>query len=424
MVAIIKVGSSINRMLNYNENKVTQQKAICLYAGNYPVDANRLNFTMKQGYLLRQMQLNTNVSRNSLHISLNFDPSEKDLGNDKMTEIAGAYMQEIGFGEQPYLVYRHFDAGHPHLHLVTTNIRQDGSRIDLHHLAIRKSEPARKKLEEAFGLIRAQGRRAIIEKAGTRPAEYGKSETRNAIQNVLDAVLSKYKYTSLAGLNAVLGIYNIRADSGAEGSRVNRHHGLLYHIVDDKGEAVGVPVKASLFHTRPTLARLEVKFAKNAITLGQHKARVKNTIDRLRTDGKPLRFEEMVSGLAAQGITLVKRQSDEGRLYGITYIDHQSGAVLNGSDLGKAYSAKEMLNRFPDVPPSNPLRVREQGKVREKLDAIATGVSTGNTGAAQLIQQISSILDTLTREEFGGDYIPKNLTRKKRRKRRGQQGNS
>lgn len=418
MVAVIKVSSSLNRILNYNENKVADQKAVCLYAGNYPVDSDKLSFRMKQSYFQRQMELNTNVSRNSLHISLNFDPSENALGNDRMTEIARAYMQELGFGQQPYLVYRHFDAGHPHLHLITTNIRHDGSRIDLHHLAIRKSEPARKKLELDFGLVRAQGHKRETNNKQVRIAEYGQSETRTVIQNVLGAVLDKYRYTSLSELNAVLGIYNIRADQGSEGSRVARHGGLLYRIISESGEPLGVPIKASLFHNSPTLKRLEVKFAKNRITGGQHKAMIKNAIDGLSLPEGQRNLSNAIAKLASQGITVVKRQNSEGRIFGLTYIDHRTGAVFNGSAIGKAYSANAMLSRFSD-------RLSyDNGKTNEKLDRLSRDIAGHDPQAAALLTQISALLNALTNPEFSAEYVPKHFSRKKKKKKRGQQGNT
>ena len=117
MVAVIKTGYSIHRILNYNENKVKEGKAECVSAGNYPIDIENLSFTYKLNRLLKQAALNGNVTRNSVHISLNFDPSEK-ISNMQLREIADTYMQKIGFGEQPYLTYQHFDAGHPHIHIV------------------------------------------------------------------------------------------------------------------------------------------------------------------------------------------------------------------------------------------------------------------------------------------------------------------
>ena len=208
MVAVIKTGHSIHRILNYNENKVKQGVAECIGAGNYPVDPDKMSFTMKLNRFLKQMELNEKTKRNSVHISLNFDVSEKHLPKQKLLEIANGYLDKIGFGEQPYLVYQHHDAGHPHIHLVTTNIEADGKRIDLHHLGIRKSEPARKALEKEFGLVQAEAQKKD-ENYQLKPivvgkAMYGKSQTKMAIQNILENVLNPYKYTSLPELNAEL----------------------------------------------------------------------------------------------------------------------------------------------------------------------------------------------------------------------------
>ena len=424
MVAVIKVSSSISRILNYNENKVTQEKAMCLGGKNFPGEAAALSFNARLNYFTRRMELNTNTKRNSLHISLNFDTSEKGLGDEKMTEIAHAYMKELGFGEQPYLMYRHHDAGHPHLHLVTTNIRADGSRIDLHHLGIRKSEPARKKLEEHFGLVRAEDRknkRALPEKI-LRPASYGKMETRMAIQNVLEAVLDRYKYTSLHELNAVLGIYNVRAERGSEGSRMEQHKGLQYRILDDTGQPVGVPVKASLFYNRPTLQRLEGKFARNRITGKGQTLRIKNSIDHLEATKKGAGFADVEQALAREGITLVTRRNSEGFIYGLTYVDHKTGTVCNGSNLGKPYSAKGMQERFPLSGSSDEIRMSSTGLKDQRLNKIADDLSLRDPdgSASGIIREIAGLLDKLMAVERAPEYVSKHYTRKrKKRKRRG-----
>ncbi|WP_417353170.1 relaxase/mobilization nuclease domain-containing protein [Flavobacterium alkalisoli] len=424
MVAVIKVSSSINRILNYNENKVSQEKAVYLGGNNFPGEAADLSFTARLNYFTRRMELNTNTKRNSLHISLNFDTSEKGLDNKKMAEIAHAYMKELGFGEQPYLLYRHHDAGHPHLHLVTTNIQADGSRIDLHHLGIRKSEPARKKLEEHFGLVRAEdhrNKRAMPQKI-LQPASYGKVETRAAIQNVLEAVLDRYKYTSLHELNAVLGIYNVRAERGSEGSRMERHKGLQYRILDDNGQPVGVPVKASLFYSRPTLQRLEGKFARNKITGKGQTMHIKNCIDRLEATKKCAGFADVEQALSREGITLVTRRNSEGFIYGLTYVDHKTGTVCNGSSLGKPYSAKGMQERFTLNATAGQTRLPSFELKDRKLDRIADEISLRDPkgSASGIIREIAGVLDKLMAVERAPEYVSKHYTRKrKKRKRRG-----
>ncbi len=63
MVAVIKTGHSIHRILNYNENKVKEGVAKIISAANYPIDVEKLSFTQKLNRLLKQVALNENVTR-------------------------------------------------------------------------------------------------------------------------------------------------------------------------------------------------------------------------------------------------------------------------------------------------------------------------------------------------------------------------
>src|SRR5690242_4264011 len=157
MVARIKTPKSISRALNYNEQKVKQGHAILLEATNYLRDAEKLSFNDKLKRFQGLIALNERAKTNSLHISLNFDNADK-LSANQFKEIADEYMQKIGFGNQPYLVYQHNDAGHPHIHIVTTSIKEDGKRIDTFNIGRNQSEKARKEIEVKFHLTRAQSK--------------------------------------------------------------------------------------------------------------------------------------------------------------------------------------------------------------------------------------------------------------------------
>ena len=104
-------------------------------------------------------------------------------------------------------------------------------------------------------------------------------DSRRAIAKVLDGVLNSYKYASLHELNAVLKQYNVCADTGIEQSRMYQHKGLLYHILDEKRSKIGVLIKASSFHDKPTLKSIEEKFASNEAARQPFKSRVKNATD-------------------------------------------------------------------------------------------------------------------------------------------------
>jgi hypothetical protein len=155
MVAKITFPKRVEAALNYNEQKVKKGKAVCLFASGYLKDESEMNFYQKLAGLERNHELNQKATTKTLHVSLNFDPSEK-LSDEKLKAIASLYMEKLGFGEQPYLVYRHRDAGHPHIHIVSTTIREDGSRIGTHNIGKNVSEKARKEIEQQYGLKRAE----------------------------------------------------------------------------------------------------------------------------------------------------------------------------------------------------------------------------------------------------------------------------
>lgn len=348
MVAIIKTGHSIRAMLNYNENKIKEGKAECIGQQNYPVDADRLTYAMKLNRLERQCKLNENVKRNTVHISLNFDPSEASLPKEKLMEIVENYMEKIGFGDQPYLIYQHHDAGHPHIHIATINVQENGKRIAMHNIGKDISEPARKEIEQAFNLVKAENQKKKEYKPEPVSArvQYGEAETKKAIENVLHFVVNNYKYTSLPELNAVLKLYNIEADKGTENSRVAKYNGLLYHALDKKGNRVGVPIKASRFYDKPTLKYLGKKFTANEIKRQSDKSRIRNAIDMAFLKDKIIIMPQLIKQLQKEGIDTVLRQNAQGLVYGVTFVDHKTKSVFNGSGLGKDYTAKSIKERF------------------------------------------------------------------------------
>ncbi|WP_373060154.1 relaxase/mobilization nuclease domain-containing protein [Zunongwangia sp. H14] len=427
MVAVIKTGHSIHRILNYNENKVKQGVAECIGAGNYPVDPDKMSFTMKLNRFLKQMELNEKTKRNSVHISLNFDVSENHLSKQKLLEIADSYLNKIGFGKQPYLVYQHQDAGHPHIHLVTTNIEADGKRIDLHHLGIRKSEPARKALEKEFGLVQAEAQKKDenyqLKPITVSKAMYGKSQTKMAIQNILENVLNPYKYTSLPELNAVLNQYNVKAERGTENSKVYQTGGLLYRVLDADGNAVGVPIKASLFYNKPTLKFLEQKFKENATKRTPFKRRIKNAVDK-ELLSKKISIPELIKTLEKQGIHIVLRQNANGILYGITYVDHQTKCVFNGSALGKAYSAKAIQERcLPEGVSGKDLLKHPDPKQTIGLQpqttaAAETKEADKEVQYATIPTGKENVLEVLTQAENTSDYLPNQLKKKRKKKKK------
>lgn len=359
MVAKVNSGKSIRGVLNYNENKVKAGTARCLHENLFGQSVDNLSFSYKLNGFEKLIARNRRVTTNTVHISLNFHP-EDNLSPDKLITIATAYMEKIGFGSQPYLVYEHTDAAHPHIHIITTNIQRSGKRISLFNIGRNQSARAREQLEKEFKLIQAAGRKP---QHGARvmpadQAQYGKVETKRTLANLVYYVTRVYRYTSVAELNAVLGQYRIYADRGSEQSHMFKRNGLIYGLLNAQGKKVGVPIKASALPSKPTMKYLKQQFVLNAVLRQPHKERVKQCIDAALRDLKKssvktkgeVAFKTL---LRAENINVIFQKNDAGRWYGLTFIDNSTKVVFKGSDLGKTYSAGAIAPQLLALSPVN-----------------------------------------------------------------------
>lgn len=421
MVAIINLGSAIRRAYLYNDNKRKEGIAECISVRNFFGPTEQLNHETALKTLLRLAETRPDVKVNSVHISLNFSPDER-IDDGKMNQIAVEYMEQIGFGDQPYLVYRHHDSGHPHCHIVTTNITISCERIPLHKIGKLRSEPARKALELKYGLVKAEDQRKQIfalSPVDAQKVQYGKLQTKRAIGNVLVNVLKRYRYTSLPELNAVLNLYNVHAERGETDSKTYKNGGLIYRVLDANGEPVGVPIKASLFHDRPTLAFLEQQFLKNDVARQEHKSGIMGLIDFTLKSKQPKTIEAFSEALKRSGIRMISRVNKDGFIYGITYVDFRSKSVFNGSALDKNYSAKAIQERI-----GLHQRVGIQRTKPEIVSPHPTAQAADpNQGAEYRFQSPepsgNSLLEQLMQHEYASQQVPYQWRkmRKKKKKR-------
>lgn len=421
MVAKINIPRSIEAALNYNEKKVQKGRAVCLQAANYLLEAHAMSFYQKLAGFKNRNSLNERATTKTLHVSLNFDPSEK-LPENKLQQIANDYMQKIGFGEQPYLVYKHEDAGHPHMHIVSTTIRADGSRINTHNIGRNQSEKARKEIEAAYGLVKAerqqQVRSLLIKPVEINKVIYGKSETHRGISNVVDKVFSSYRFCSLPEYNTALRQFNVVADRGKEEGRIYQNRGLVYRVLDEAGNKTGVPIKASSIGCKPTLDNLEKKFTANQAAKEALKPFVKAKLDECLSKS-PSTVNELTELLNQKNIYTLLRQNAEGRLYGITFVDNQSKCVFNGSELGKGYSVAAIQSKL-----ANP-SVEIAGKHIDDDDRKTSGTVgkelhiEKNIGKSVAIAPSKdNLLNILITPEQQFGNTPYSLLKKKRKKKR------
>jgi hypothetical protein len=358
MFAKIKVNKRMYDTVRYNEQKQKQGQAECLSAVNFIKDADDLTMKEKMYHFNRLTSLNENVHSQALHISLNFHPADK-LSKNEMVQIAKTYMEKMDLGRQPYLVYRHDDSGHPHLHLATTVVQKDGSRLTLKPKHYYESQRLTQEMDEKYQLT--QFRERMQQKENPRQAlkiEYGSRATMPALSNVLDKVLPSYKYTTMEELNAVLRLYNVEAYRGKEDSHLYQHRGVIYRVLDDEGKARGTSIKASLFNSKPTLDKLEKKFELNLAEAQrqQHRQRVTANLE-WNMAKKNMDLPTLQKTLEKERITMVWTEAKDGKKQNVFYVDHETKAVFDGSKLGERYDAAALRQRLV------PTQVQEEKQV-------------------------------------------------------------
>lgn len=427
-------GKDIKGAINYNELKVMEGKATILQACGFLKEPCDLSFYDKLNRFADLNERNQRAKTNTLHISLNFDPSEK-LNEDELRNISSTYMEKIGFGDQPYLVYEHKDAAHQHVHIVTTLIREGGSRLPIHYLGKNESEKARKEIEIEYGLVKADGKKKAetIHPVNVQKVIYGKSETKRGISNVVRSVTRSYKYTSLPELNAALRQFNVVADRGTENSKMFEKRGLIYSLLDEHGKRIGIPIKASSIYTKPTLTFLEKQFKLNETLRLRNREPLKKIIDRVLKAPVILTLEQFRTALEKRGVATIFRMNSEGRNYGITFVDNNSRVVFNGSALGKSYSVnaiEEFLSVKRDtVKPFRPgyteLKTKEtrstpKSEERDPKNSAVSTVSENTPDKTSESDSLAVIKDLISAEAIDPTSPESALRlRKKRRRRKG-----
>ena len=344
MVAKISSSNTLYSVLAYNQIKVDEAHAKVIDTNRMiePADGNFDIHTCLQSfepYLLA----NRNTEKPVLHISLNPDPNDV-LTDEQLSEIARDYMEKMGYGDQPFIVYKHEDIERKHLHIVSLRVDENGKKIN-DKFEHRRSMNACRELEQKYGLVPAD-QKQHREGLPLKPVRYNDGDVKHQIANIIRSVARDYRFLSLKEYNALLSVYNVRMEEIRGEKNGKPYRGLVYSALNDKGEKAGNPFKSSLFGKSVGLEALEKQIEKSAKIIKEKglKERSKSVISAaIRICNNRSDFEK---ALEKQGMSAVFRTGNGGRIYGATFIDHEQKCVFNGSRLGKEFSANVFNDLF------------------------------------------------------------------------------
>lgn len=347
MVAKISLGNSLYGSLVYNGEKINKEHGRVLDTNKlYNDGSGRIDIRRVFEDFKRWMPQATKAEKTMMHISLNPHPEDR-LSEAQYVQIAHEYMEKMGFADMPYLVVKHEDIDRHHIHIVALRVRPDGSAIDSKNNYYRSKEITRE-LEKKYGLHTAERQKITPDMPINKIDPAGDIKRQVALAVKMAGM--RYKFQTIGEYNAILSLYNIRCEE-ADG-RVNgrEYHGLVYFATDDSGNTIASPFKASRLGTFAGREAVGQRYerARNSIDIRPTKKKVANIMSR--SVGK----EDFIVKLKEANIDLILRYTEEGRIYGATYIDHDTRTVLNGSRLGKEFSANA-LDKWFNNPSEKPV---------------------------------------------------------------------
>ena len=396
MIAKISATENLGGALGYNFKKVEKGEASILLAqGLYQNKEG--TYTMAEVFTDMQALISEKhrTKKMVFHCSLNPHPDEK-LSDETLMQIAKEYMEALGYGKQPYIVFKHNDIAREHIHIVSLRVDSRGQKIN-DKFEKRRSKQITDALERKFGLIPSS---KVTEKAvaETPKVDIGKGNIKEQVASVVRMVLGHYRFCSLGELNAILSAYNLAVEEIKTEFRGKKYDGVVYVPTDDKGGKISTPINASDIGRGMGYTAVQNRIQKS-------KQAIKPLIPAMRHRilevmcSSPQTEKALQQRLEEQGLRVVIRKNESGRIYGITFIDDEVGIALNGSRLGKGYAAN-IFNAYFSNSTYNPfLDETLYGSPSVRLEQSAT-VQTLQQNTEESDNLVDELIEDMVGESF------------------------
>lgn len=347
MVANIRTGAAVGGAVRYNEEKVNRGQAEVLFWNRMldPFDtAGRMSHERCMASFEPFLQANRRTTNTVFHVSLNPSPEDR-LTDEQLGEIAREYMERMGYGEQPYIVFKHGDIAREHLHIVSLRVDSTGRKISDSHEYDRSMSILRD-LEQKYGLHPSVKGQELQDREGLRKVDYQKGDVKQQVSSTIRSCLRHYRCASFGEWRTLLEVFNVSAEERTGTIDGRDYAGMIYGTLTDDGYGIGTPFKSSRIGKDVGCEALQRYYERSKTALKEPGA-----LDELRekiADGmaRCSSRTEFCERLHDKGIDAVFRLNAAGRIYGVTFIDHKQGIVANGSLLGRNFSANAFELQF------------------------------------------------------------------------------
>ena len=347
MVANIRTGATVGGAVRYNEEKVNRGQAEVLFWHRMldPFDtAGRMSHERCMASFEPFLQANRRTINTVFHVSLNPSPEDR-LTDEQLGEIAREYMERMGYGEQPYIVFKHGDIAREHLHVVSLRVDSTGRKISDSHEYDRSMSILRA-LEQKYGLHPSIKGQELQDREGLRKVDYQKGDVKQQVSSTIRSCLRHYRCASFGEWRTLLEAFNVSAEERGGTIDGRDYAGMIYGALTDDGYGIGTPFKSSRIGKDVGYEALQRYYERSRTALKEPGA-----LDELREKiadvmARCSNRTEFCERLHDKGVDAVFRLNAAGRIYGVTFINHEQGIVANGSLLGRNFSANAFEQLF------------------------------------------------------------------------------
>tara|TARA_R110000868_G_scaffold1635_15_gene13183 strand:- start:3195 stop:5495 length:2301 start_codon:yes stop_codon:yes gene_type:complete len=339
MIGRIGYGESCQGMLNYVFGK--EGMRILGYGNMYSQDISQKFF----GRVLH-FQGQRNATKNRyVHITLNL-PLGEHLDDKTFLAVSREYMAQMGYGGQPFAMVRHTDTGHEHVHIITTNVDDDGKVLGIFN-SYRRNVATQRYLEKKFGLSPSprtkQQRELPIFRSPELPFGMDPAQgTKFYLQDVLNGILQKHKVRSFGELAKLVKPYHIQV---RQTKNISGRIGVAYGLDNQKGYRTRF-INGSTVHRSLSGPKLQKFFEANSKSklLPMHRKRLLKQIETTYGLFKTIRPKELAAVLKEYKDIDIKLDRKEDAIKGYTIYD-RSGYVFTERELGQ----KMRMDKRPEI---------------------------------------------------------------------------
>lgn len=382
--------ASLSPVLEYNDRKVDSGTCETVAVWNAGTSDPDEAYRVMQDYARGSRRTRDVV----FHASVN--PSSADrMDREKTLRFIRDMMGRLGYGNQPMVIFEHRDTDRIHWHVVSVRVDSDGYKISDRY-ENRRCHDIITELSRVYGF--KVGRSEDVPRNST---EYDLShDLASRIEKAL-----RYRCTSMPQLFMVMQSLGVKVHESPAKE-------LSFRLLDRNGKVCSPAIDAMdlMIPTREDMEKSVASQKWSNDDTFRRRQRVNGCVKAALANAPT--GDDFKRMLAAKGIDVVYSRTDEGRVFGVTFIDHTNRSVFKGSELEKGLSA----STFNDLMQG---RWKTDGNdIGQPAPTVAsTTVSNRRTFSENVGADVAAMLMESLMESKRRNETPEANRRKKRKRR-------